>query len=90
MENDAEGQKIYEELRAMRNIVDAFSENFECKDFPCEDCPIGVELCLVMNKAELDRKTTLTGAVKVLLRMYWKDLALVGLVIALIYVFLVR
>lgn len=68
-----EAHKILEELQTLASIIDGFSKKFDCGDTPCSACPIGPELCLAMNKAEVHEKLNLTSVSRVIISTYWRE-----------------
>lgn len=69
----SEAHKILEELQSLASIIEGFSKKFDCGDIPCSACPIGPELCLTMNKAEVHDKLNLKSVSRVLISTYWRE-----------------
>jgi len=69
----SEQEKIIEELHAMNNFFRGFCENFDCGNLPCNECPIGPEVCLALGKRNLFLKYGRPN----ILRDHWKDFFIV-------------
>lgn len=76
--------RILEELQSLASIIDGFSKGFDCGDVPCSACPVGPELCLTMNKAEVHQKLSLSSVSRVLVETYWREAVIVILSLGLL------
>ena len=77
-------EKLLEELRALNNIIRGFCESFDCKDLPCDECPIGPDICLALGKDNIEKKYVKTNRIGTLLYYHWKDVLLLILITLLV------
>ena len=52
----AQRRKIIKELHAMNNVIRGFCESFDCEDLPCDECPIGYDVCFALGKRNIELK----------------------------------
>ena len=67
-----EEQRIFEELRMMSVYMDSFKEKFDCGDIECYKCPVGIDLCLALQKVQVREKLNITSMSKVIVESHWK------------------